>query len=520
MRTLGALLLAAVWVQAVKGTEPQSRPAYAVPADTGRELTVKLRPFPEIRLERAAPATRPAGDIRRLITSLSKIDQPYYGLSPTLSGWAFAPVPELTEAHVLILTNHGLVTPQALVELVKTGPAVLPYLLEALSDQTATGLKIDLPGLGGGMWFDRELDRNPLNATEQAASASVKRPSLEETTDIAARSYTVKVGDVCFVVLGQIVGRRYVAVRYQPSGCVVINSPTQDADIARYLRKVWASDDPEQYLWDSLMRDYNSEGVYNGETLDGWSEGSDLQVAAVTRLLYYFPKQSAGLVTERLRGLRVSDWGNSDLEGFIQREVANGVCTEDFIKAVAWCQEPVVRTELVNIIKRTDDAKLLVAAAAGMGPEHKPLVLERLGSAIDRLPDDEQGPYGDGYELLVALGQLGDEKAKPIFSRYLAKPTVQRGLTMSLVLRKTRGEWAKEFLPPLLDDRRDTRWAYTIRPGWNQPHLPIRVCDEAAETLNLLFPDLPFKLEGTHAELDEQIKQVKAKLRARKDQAS
>jgi len=39
--------------------------------------------------------------------------------------------------------------------------------------------------------------------------------------------YTVKVGDVCYAIIGQIVNRSLMAVRYQPSAGLVINSPIE-----------------------------------------------------------------------------------------------------------------------------------------------------------------------------------------------------------------------------------------------------------------------------------------------------
>jgi hypothetical protein len=40
--------------------------------------------------------------------------------------------------------------------------------------------------------------------------------------------YTVKVGDVCFALIGQIVGRQLLPIRYQPTGGMIINSPVEN----------------------------------------------------------------------------------------------------------------------------------------------------------------------------------------------------------------------------------------------------------------------------------------------------
>src|SRR6185436_13894719 len=84
-------------------------------------------------------------------------------------------------------------------------------------------------------------------------------------------TYTVKIGDVCFVALGQIVGRFYSAVRYQPTACIIINSPVESPEYRALVREIWESTDPEQALLQSLLVDYSTQGNFNGWSLDGWT---------------------------------------------------------------------------------------------------------------------------------------------------------------------------------------------------------------------------------------------------------
>jgi hypothetical protein len=176
--------------------------------------------------------------------------------------------------------------------------------------------------------------------------------------------HTVTVGDVCFVAVGQIVGRPYQAVRYIPSGNVVVNSPTATPVLRDLVRAAWAGDDPAKVLLDSLLTDYVTEGIFNGSSLDGWSEGSDYQVEAVVRLLYYFPDEAAPLIAARLRSMDVAARpGKRD--GWMLRDVKNGAYTLDFIKAVAWCKAAPVREALAEIAKKTDEPAIKVAIAAG-----------------------------------------------------------------------------------------------------------------------------------------------------------
>jgi hypothetical protein len=65
---------------------------------------------------------------------------------------------------------------------------------------------------------------------------------------------------------------------------------------------------------------------------------------------------------------------------------------------------------------------------------------------------------------------------------------------MNNVLRKTQKQWAVDLLYPALADKREFGWDYALIPGQDEPRRPIRVCDEAAETISLSRPDLKFKM--------------------------
>src|SRR5262249_10867554 len=163
---------------------------------------------------------------------------------------------------------------------------------------------------------------------------------------------TVKVGDVCMVAIGQIVGRPYRCVRYQPTAIIIINSPIEDADLPDELRAIWSSEDPTKRFLDSLLTDYATEGVFNGETLDGWVQASELQCRAGLRLLYYVPKETAPFIAARLRSFDVKA-AEGGLDGWTRREVRNGARTDYFIKAVKWCKEPAIEQALRDLKRRT-----------------------------------------------------------------------------------------------------------------------------------------------------------------------
>ena len=85
-----------------------------------QELDVKYAATPE-----------EVAEINSLIADLRRIANPHVGLSPSMSGSGFAPVPWAFEMHSGILMNHGLRPSPAFTRLVEYGPKALPYRLEA-----------------------------------------------------------------------------------------------------------------------------------------------------------------------------------------------------------------------------------------------------------------------------------------------------------------------------------------------------------------------------------------------------
>lgn len=306
-------------------------------------------------------------EIEKLIASLAVIESPDFGLSPTLSGQAFLPIEGQTHAGALLLTDHKIATSATLKQIVVLGPAALPALLSHLDDGTPTKLKID-HGFGFGvMAFANELRGNPVSKREQAVLQSARENEDDTFNREHLNSYVVKIGDVCLVAIGQITARRYQAVRYQPTACIVLNSPTHDAELCAQVRAMWKSDNLRQALFDSLLLDYSTQGKFNGESLDGWDIGSSLQIEAAIRLLYYFPTESAPLIADRIDHLDVSRTGppsaeqasESELDSFIKREVANGVRTHEFISAIIWSKHPAIVAAIKRVADRTNDQDIV-----------------------------------------------------------------------------------------------------------------------------------------------------------------
>jgi hypothetical protein len=474
---------------------------------------VKRGVIPQVKLQRAATANaEEEAQIKKHIANLAKIERPDFGLSGTMGGMAFAPVPGADKpTGGFLLTDHRLQTADDFRELVAFGPRALPFLLDALEDSTATRLSREGSGRFLGIFLCAEMDSNPTNSIEQKAIASLPNREIGFQKGRGIADEWVKVGDVCFVIIGQIVGRAYLALRYQPTALIVVNSPVEEKALAKAVRDIWSSTNATQRVFDSLLFDYSTEGVFNGDSLDGWDTGNRLQCEAAMRMLYYFPRETAGLIAERLSRLDVRKPSENRAQ-WMDRYLTNGVRAEEFVKAVAWSNDPGIRRELLSILKRTTHTQILLAALSGIDASEDDVARKRLNEMIDQLPADERGPYGEGYNLLVALGKRVGPAAKPTFVRYLENASLQRWRSMAQVLRQTQSEWAVELLAPALMDKREFGWTYALAPGNDEPRRPIRVCDEAAETISLSRPDLPFRMEGEHENLDRQIAVIRARI--------
>ncbi|HVS72457.1 MAG TPA: hypothetical protein VHQ47_14475 [Phycisphaerae bacterium] len=485
-----------------------TRAADAAPAlaDSAPAITVTLGTVAKMKLAPAAPLTAAQQQrIKDLISAFTQLDQPDFGLSPTLSGTSFSPLGQ-SSVSTMVLADHHIEPSKALTELVSVGPDALPFLLDALDDQRVTRIVITHDSGFGSMWFGGERDRNPLNPAEVSQNPP---PHGDPFSQPPVRSYTVKVGDVCFVAVGQIVGRAYEAVRYQPTANIVINSTTQDPQLCAEVRAAWTSNNPRQKVLDSLLIDYATQGVFNGTSLDGWYDGSDRQCTAARLLLFYFSQQTAPLIAPRLAKLDVRK-DSPDINETMRRWVAQGIRPDAFISAVAWSSEPAIRNAISGIFQRTDNVDCLLAALPAV--QDKGLERQRLAALIDALPPDDKGPYGDANRL-TALIPLDSDAARRAAERYLKHDTLARRLTLCMTLKETRAPWAPQILGPMLTDTRDTQWGdYAINPSENEPRLPIRICDVAAQTLAANRSDLHFKMEGSHENLDRQIGVLKSAL--------
>jgi hypothetical protein len=483
------------------------------PAPAVTPLTVRLGPLPDLKVRPQLPiSVNQARHTKALIASLANLDTPDFGLSSTLSGTAFAPLPGQEQVGTMMLTDHGLASSLPLKELITIGPNALPFLLDALDDQTPTKLVIAHPG---AMWFENWLDMNPVNPVE--------RPFYHDRIeDFRHRhtitSYTVKVGDVCFVAVGQIVGRHYQAVRYVPSGCVAIESPTHDPKLCAAVRAIWKLGEPRIGLFDSLCADYSTQGIFNGKSLDGWADGSESQCRAAMRLLFYFPDESTDMLAQRLDALDVSEDCSERIDDSMRRCVSNQVYSNYFIKGLSWSASPIIRKSMVGVFKRAGNIDDMLAALPGV--DDKELVRHRLEALVAALPVADIEAYGDGYHLFANLVESAPDLAKPLVDEYLKDRSEARCFTIADALDVCQTSWDVDVLAPMLRDKRPSKWDFAAVSDHDEPRLMMRVCDQAALTLTQIHPELKFDLTGQYADIDKQIAAIRKTLSARKPPGS
>lgn len=218
------------------------------------------------------PTTAAAGgdDVSSLIDRLQDIAEGDIGYMPTMSGTGFLPLGS-SRPSALLLDQGAPVSSMALRELVKRGAAAVPALIAHLDDQRTTKITINREGFFGGMFFSDEYDYNRRTSTRPPEG--VNRD--EHFSKDQPHTHTVAVGDLCFVALGQIVNRRFEAVRYQPTACIMLNSPTYSEALRKVIRAEWGGLTPERHKA-LLIRDF----------LD--PDHEDRRVGACLRLGYYY----------------------------------------------------------------------------------------------------------------------------------------------------------------------------------------------------------------------------------------
>jgi hypothetical protein len=158
--------------------------------------------------------------------------------------------------------------------------AAMPELMAHLEDARPTKLAVG-EGFFTFRYFADEYDprvRPPAQTWTRPTEEHMRAEFQRELDHQIKGAYTVRVGDVCYALVGQIVNRNLAALRYQPSAILVVNSPIEMPTLAADVRRDWTGIDSDQ-LKNSLLSDARVG-------TNSYAVGAALQ-----RLRFYFPDE-------------------------------------------------------------------------------------------------------------------------------------------------------------------------------------------------------------------------------------
>jgi hypothetical protein len=243
--------------------------------------------------------------VTQLIDDLTQIDSHSPGINSSAIYEGFIAENTSGSFQVGVLGVAPPKVPPQMRELVRRGPLALPELIKHLDDRRPTKLAVgnndssnssNQVGVDFFMfsYFSDEYDpRLPHWFNEEELKSVPQR--MEK--NFRGR-YKVKVGDVCYVLIGQIVNRHLLAVRYQPSAGLVVNSPIEAPVLAEKIRNDWGNANAE-ILQMSLLADIHatnqpkriSQAEYTTRFIN----------PALERLRFYFPKTYNTLAGDDLK---------------------------------------------------------------------------------------------------------------------------------------------------------------------------------------------------------------------------
>jgi len=242
----------------------------------------------------------PQKSIAELIDDLTQIDSQSPGIDSAADYDSFIADDASGSFQMGVLGIARPKVPPQMRELVRRGPVALPELLKHIDDTRPTKLRVGNIDEGSKarrvgvnlFMFTYFSDEYDPRLRSQSSESGLGKKSQRIEKDFQG-SYTVKVGDVCLVLIGQIVNRRLFAVRYQPSAGLVVNSPVEYPALAEMVRRDWSNADSEP-LRSSLMADIQ------GANRPAWAEDeaedmTETIYPALERLRLNFPDAYAGL---------------------------------------------------------------------------------------------------------------------------------------------------------------------------------------------------------------------------------
>jgi len=240
--------------------------------------------------------------VAELINDLAQIDSQSPGVNSAAiyEGFVAEDSPGSFEVGVLGVAPPKV--PSQMSELVRRGPVALPELIKHLDDKRPTKLEVGNKPSGrqvgvdafAFMFFSDEYDPRVPHWWSEEEWKNGPRP-MEGRFE---GRYTVKVGDVCYVLIGQIVNRRLLAVRHQPSAGLVVNSPIEAPVLVERVRNDWGNADVE-VLRESLLEDIHATNHPKRITPAEYTRR--FVNPALQRLRFYFPDTYNTLQSDDLK---------------------------------------------------------------------------------------------------------------------------------------------------------------------------------------------------------------------------
>lgn len=196
----------------------------------------------------------------------------------------------------------------AMSELVSAGTTAVPELLRHLRDERPSRVVLRSAG-NSRLWYGDIYDPRthpsphsfPLVNTRTVETYWASGPG-HPTHDLD--SYTVKIGDLCFVALGKIVNRCLNTATGTPAN-FIISSPVTNPALAAAARRDWAGLTPNAHRR-SLVFDAQHD-LDRGHARD-----------AVIRLCYWYP-DAGQLVTQRLLSRKLQSTDDDPALPFVAR---------------------------------------------------------------------------------------------------------------------------------------------------------------------------------------------------------
>jgi hypothetical protein len=240
--------------------------------------------------------------VAQLIDELTQIDSSSPGINSAAVYQGFIGGDSAGSFEGGVLGAPAPKVPPQMRELVRRGPAALQELIKHLDDPRPTKFEVGNKPSGNQvgvdafmfMYFGDEYDpRLPYWFNRK----QVKRGDWPMEKDFSGR-YTVKVADVCYVLIGQIVNRHLLAVRYQPSGGLVVNSPLEAPVLVEKVKNDWGNADAEtlrQFLLEDIRAANQPKRITPAEYTPRFVN------PALERLRLYYPDTYKSLTGDDLK---------------------------------------------------------------------------------------------------------------------------------------------------------------------------------------------------------------------------